>query len=347
MLFVIGSKVKLLKTHATGTVLERLADGMVLVRLDDDGFEIPVFEDDLARIGGSASPVKARVIHTPDKSHSPDPAHRKVETQYTILNATGLQMAFVPTEKTPGVVESYDLHLINDTLYEAVVSIGLYFNESAPIKWDGKLPGTGSAEIGAMPFDHLNQSPEIELTLRWVTTEMLTDPCTTTLKLKPKTFFKNVKTAPLLNTQVHLFKLADAPRFDEDKKQEDLVSYTRRHTRSGYGFNPSTNKWVEISDSKAFADFRQEIDLHIERLRPNAGKLSNTEILRIQLSAFEKFIEEAIRLGVERVFVIHGIGKGKLRDEIATRLLQMPHIRSFKNEYHPRYGWGATEVEIG
>ncbi|WP_428409939.1 Smr/MutS family protein [Phaeodactylibacter xiamenensis] len=41
---------------------------------------------------------------------------------------------------------------------------------------------------------------------------------------------------------------------------------------------------------------------------------------------------------------MHGIGKGKLRDSIASRLIQMPEVRSFRNEYHHRYGYGATEV---
>jgi len=38
------------------------------------------------------------------------------------------------------------------------------------------------------------------------------------------------------------------------------------------------------------------------------------------------------------------IGKGRLRNEIASRLVQMPEVKTFKNEYHPNYGFGATEV---
>jgi dsDNA-specific endonuclease/ATPase MutS2 len=47
---------------------------------------------------------------------------------------------------------------------------------------------------------------------------------------------------------------------------------------------------------------------------------------------------------VDRIFVIHGVGEGKLRDVISTQLMQMTEVKSFKNEFHPRYGFGATEV---
>jgi len=74
--------------------------------------------------------------------------------------------------------------------------------------------------------------------------------------------------------------------------------------------------------------------------------MDNAQILRLQLSHFEAFIENALRIGVPRVFIIHGVGKGKLRDMIATKLIQNRDVETFRNEYHPRYGWGATEVEF-
>ena len=345
MLYVVGSRVRLTKTGDTGVVIERMLNGMVKVRLDEDGFEIPVFEDDLERDDAVASAiVKARVIQKEDKSQPDLPKENTAQTQYAIINPTGLLLAFVPHQNAGGQVLSYDLHLINDTSYEAVAGFGIYFNEDPPLKWDGKVPGPGEVKIGSMPFDALNQSPEVELTQKWITTEGDTESKTFTLRIKPKSFFRHVRMAPLLNVNAHLFKLVDKPAFDEKEKSEDLGEYTRQHARQGWNYDEELHKWVEVADSKKLAGFQHQIDLHIEKLRPGAPKMSNPEILRIQLAAFEKYLEEAISLGVERVFIIHGIGKGKLRDEIATRLFQMPEVKSFKNEYHPRYGWGATEV---
>jgi dsDNA-specific endonuclease/ATPase MutS2 len=84
--------------------------------------------------------------------------------------------------------------------------------------------------------------------------------------------------------------------------------------------------------------------LHIENLVKDHSKMSNGEIMKTQLNHFHGYLDEATRLGVQKVFVIHGIGKGKLRNEIATILMRNPDVKTFKNEYHPKYGTGATEV---
>ncbi|MEM8907482.1 MAG: Smr/MutS family protein, partial [Bacteroidota bacterium] len=97
----------------------------------------------------------------------------------------------------------------------------------------------------------------------------------------------------------------------------------------------------EVED---FARFESEIDLHIEKILDRPGKMSQSEMLRLQILAFDQYLEQAIRLGVDRVFIIHGVGKGKLKNKIASSLIQNPDVETFKNEYHPKYGYGATEV---
>jgi dsDNA-specific endonuclease/ATPase MutS2 len=99
----------------------------------------------------------------------------------------------------------------------------------------------------------------------------------------------------------------------------------------------------EVSE---MAHFSPEIDLHIENLSKDYRGLSNGDILKIQLRHFDSFMDKAIRLGVDRIFVIHGLGKGTLKDSIHSRLVSEYRIKTFRNEYHPRYGWGATEVEF-
>jgi dsDNA-specific endonuclease/ATPase MutS2 len=44
------------------------------------------------------------------------------------------------------------------------------------------------------------------------------------------------------------------------------------------------------------------------------------------------------------VYIIHGVGKGRLKEMIHARLKRHSDVEHFKNEYHERYGWGATEV---
>jgi dsDNA-specific endonuclease/ATPase MutS2 len=42
--------------------------------------------------------------------------------------------------------------------------------------------------------------------------------------------------------------------------------------------------------------------------------------------------------------VVHGIGKGKLKDEIHEILKTKKEVKSFINKYDSRFGYGATEI---
>jgi dsDNA-specific endonuclease/ATPase MutS2 len=42
--------------------------------------------------------------------------------------------------------------------------------------------------------------------------------------------------------------------------------------------------------------------------------------------------------------VVHGVGTGRLRDEIHDILRLKKEVKSFVNMYDPRFGYGATEI---
>ena len=59
---------------------------------------------------------------------------------------------------------------------------------------------------------------------------------------------------------------------------------------------------------------------------------------------FDRFVDKALRLDVDRIYIIHGLGNGILKTEIHQKLEHVPFVRKFSNDYHPKYGYGATEV---
>ena len=95
------------------------------------------------------------------------------------------------------------------------------------------------------------------------------------------------------------------------------------------------------------APARTVVDLHIEKLTDSWKHLSNFEILTIQLKAFEKFYDLAISHHQPSLIIIHGVGTGKLKDEIHEILKTKKEVKSFVNQYHPSYGYGATEIFFG
>jgi dsDNA-specific endonuclease/ATPase MutS2 len=89
---------------------------------------------------------------------------------------------------------------------------------------------------------------------------------------------------------------------------------------------------------------RTVVDLHIEKLMDDWKHLSNGEILGIQLKEFEKWYDLAVAHHQPNLIVIHGVGSGKLRDEIQDALRLKKEVKSFVNQYHPSFGYGATEI---
>ena len=343
MLFAIGTKVKFLHTGDEGVVKARLENGMVSVYLPKDDMEIPAYENDLIRIEEVLkNPVKAKVVEGKKQKVEPKPPAAKIETQYAILKSFGVQLAFLPVENKEGLTEKFIIHLINDTKYKAVYNIKLWLNYRTQT-WSDMLPATSYIALGDMLYDDLNEAPEFEIEISWVTTEGVGKPLSKTLKIKAKSFFKTMRTAPLLNKPTHLYRLSEGPSNKPESKEEDLQSYTKRHAKPTW-YKGDNLRAIDAVDVSGLARFEREIDLHIEALREDRHKLKNAEILAIQLSAFESYLNQALRLGVPSFFVIHGVGKGKLRNEIATRLFNNPDVETFKNEFHPKYGWGATEV---
>ena len=89
---------------------------------------------------------------------------------------------------------------------------------------------------------------------------------------------------------------------------------------------------------------RSVIDLHVEKLTDSWKHLSNFEILTMQLNEFEKYYELAVGHQQQTLIVIHGVGEGRLRDEIHESLRLKNEVKSFVNQFHPLYGFGATEI---
>ena len=102
------------------------------------------------------------------------------------------------------------------------------------------------------------------------------------------------------------------------------------------GSNPGfSNKMASADDI---------IDLHLNQNHVGKGKVSPENALFYQLDEFEKAMDKAIAAGKLEFRVVHGLGKGKLKEEIYKLLEKHPEVKSYKNEYHSRYGYGSTII---
>ncbi|MBP7184095.1 MAG: Smr/MutS family protein [Saprospiraceae bacterium] len=340
MLVRIGTRVILKHTKETGVVIDYIDGDMVLVRIDD-GHEIPCFMEDCLPATSEASHTKV----------SPKPTIEEETkifiSQYAVLNSFGVQIAFEPHRNDQNLINYFDVFIINDLKYNVIYTLEINDDHKKILEKSGTLQSNSAVILGRMPFDVLHDNPVVQSQLTRMSTSGDEPTIEHTLKLKAKTFFQNTKLAPIIHRQVHWFLLAaslDQNNDAETSKKVDLKAYSKSITPIGSKKKKSSTTSFIKHNIEEFSEFNPEIDLHIEKLTSDYQRMTNTEIVHIQLLAMDKFITKALRLGVERVYVIHGVGKGSLKNRIHHHLRSNSNIAFFRNEYHPKFGFGATEI---
>lgn len=147
--------------------------------------------------------------------------------------------------------------------------------------------------------------------------------------------------------------VARTPKKNPDKKkdteQEDFDWTDDREIKKVYDpfFKAPVKKEEKPSQKKSVSSLRDtwEIDLHIHELIDDWRSLSNSEIVEIQMKYLMVFLDKAFTARVPRVIIIHGVGKGVLRDEVRYYLDRFTNIQYFDASYS-EYGAGATEARV-
>ena len=93
-------------------------------------------------------------------------------------------------------------------------------------------------------------------------------------------------------------------------------------------------------------DYSEDIiDLHLENI--TTGRVAPQDALFVQIENFEVALDKAIASGKLEFRVVHGLGKGKLKQEIYKILDKHPNVRSYENNYHSRYGYDVDLLDAG
>lgn len=88
-----------------------------------------------------------------------------------------------------------------------------------------------------------------------------------------------------------------------------------------------------------------EVDLHIHQLTDSHKRMSNHEMLTLQLDTAKRQVEFAIRNRIQKVVFIHGVGEGVLKIELEYLFGRYDNIKFYDADYQ-KYGLGATEVYV-
>ncbi|MEZ5015775.1 MAG: Smr/MutS family protein [Flavipsychrobacter sp.] len=329
MKFSIGDKILVKETEEEGYILSFIGKDMAEVKVGKTTF--PVYLDDIDHPYLKWFTDKKKKT-TKGASLEQLPVEKQQQKRPRL--ARGVYLSFFPEfkiEEMEDVVDSLKVHLLNELPYEIQYQYSLNFAGATEFKHEGKLQAFGHVYLHAIPFDDMNDSPRFVWQVDNLE-EPDMQPEEGVLKIKPQKLFLHIQDALANNKPSFSYLLF-----------EDFKAFSKER------FQLQERKQVKAQiTTKVLAkeEPKYELDLHIEQLLPGYTSLTNSEIIDVQITELERYLRLAINNHQEYMVVIHGIGKGRLREEVHKVLAGIPEIFSYANEWHSKYGFGATEVKF-
>ena len=325
-----------------------IGDRIVLKRTGEEGHVTAYINQQMleVEVGGTTFPVHLEDIDHPylkwftDKnakkkkqSLSEQLPVEKAEGRKQRL-AKGVYLSFMPVYKTEDLEEVVDhlkVYLLNELQLAVKFVYDVRLSNKSTFMHEGVLHAFGNVYLHSISYPDMNDQPRFN----WQLTDTVNTNMETAegvLRIRPAKFFEHITHMMKHNEPTFSYPLIED--FAPKKKQEPKEKFEP----------PAKSKSIPLVTTRTIEPAKYEIDLHIEALVDNKRGLSNADIVKIQLDTLQHNIHLAIVHRQERMVVIHGLGKGKLREEVHAILKQIPEVSRFKNEWSGKYGFGATEI---
>lgn len=336
MKYQIGDKIIVLHSNEEGEVIEIINDKMVMIQVRGvkfpaymDQIDFPYFKRFTEKKLFPAEPKKKYVEDLPKEKKSVKPVEKRV--------ADGVWLSFLPRfvsdEFGDDIVTELKVHLINRTETPLNFIYSLQFFGKQEFEVRGEVMAFTDFYLHDVDFEDMNDSPAFVFEFSLLKADKKkADYYEASVKLKPKQLFDRIELLKEKGEATFTYKL-----FDQypDRPYDDYVETPV----------PKGTKVYSLKDIRQHIQpARTVVDLHIEKLTDSWKHLTNGEILTMQLKEFDKWYDAAIANYQPHLIVIHGIGSGKLRDEIHQLLRNRREVKSFVNQFHPSFGYGATEI---
>lgn len=247
---------------------------------------------------------------------------------------SGIYILVFPKYGIEGGVVAFDVALLNFLDDALEFELQISFMGDVAFSDKGLLEAVSYIDIAKLMLDQLNDSPAIEVKAHF-DEDGNQKTISKTIKFKPKLVAKQPVYCEAIDDEAIVFSV-----YETGKKQEQLADHHEAIERIKAGWKDDEGS----SDSHYLWASNDTVDLHIEQLVTKSEGLSNTEILDIQMREFERQLDSAIANNQHRLLVIHGIGKGILKNKIHDYCRSHPHVKSYQLAAPWMNGSGATEI---
>jgi hypothetical protein len=337
MKYQIGDDILVLHSNEEGKVVEIINDKMVMIEVR--GVKFPAYMDQIDfpyfhRF--TKKPVVAEKKQTPKVYIDQVPAEKPQPNKIKVAN--GVWLSFLPKfsldDFNDEVVETLKIHLANKTDHDLQFDYRQLFNGEENFGLINEVKAFHDFYLHDIPFEAVNDTPSFQVDFSLLKAQKhKADHFETVLKLRPKQIFQKVEALKESNEPTFSFLLFET-------YPDKAVDYFPLDSLAAKGF-----KVYDIAKAKEkLPPARSVIDLHIEKLVGSWEKMNPFEMLTLQLAELEKWMDIAIAHKQAELIVIHGVGAGKLREEVHEFLKTRKEVKHFINQYDSRFGYGATQV---
>lgn len=343
MKYEVGDTILVLHSDEEGKVIEIINEKMVLIEVR--GVKFPAYMDQIdfpyfKRF--SAQKLVPEKKPTTFIDSIPKENQKKIQKRAS----TGVLLALLPVFNTDEFGDDYvvtlKIHLQNNTEDELNFTYKLQEQGHSTFEIKSQILPFHDFYLHDVAFEAMNNNPQFWFEFSQTKTKINKAPYyETLLKMKAKQLFTRI--AELQKSGAAFFSYELFKEYP-DRTAEPIASEL-----------PDTNS-MDISKLAAFGfkvnskknrkaeSIQTTIDLHIDKLREDWRSMDKSEILHYQLSEFEKQLDKIYGHRLPQMTVIHGVGKGRLKEEIHEILKYKSEVKNFVHQYHPWYGYGATEI---
>ena len=333
MKYEVGDKILVLATDEEGKVVELMNEKMVMIEVR--GVKFPAYMDQIDfpyfKMFSQKKTVEKKNIYVDNIKREKTVPRKKT--------GDGVFLNFLPVFDKDvfddDVVEKLKIYLINQNEEGYDFKYDLVFNGESSFNLKANIGGLSEFYLHDVSFEDMGDGPKFEFDFS------LTNPDKKKAaghevfyKLRSKQLFNKIEETQKKNEASFRYELFThyPDRVNEEKVDMSMLGHA--------GFRVYNADKIRENLSPA----RSVVDLHIEKLTDHWQQLTNFEILTSQLNNFEKYYELAMAHKQATLIVIHGVGEGILRNEIHDILKLKKEVKSFVNQFHPLYGYGATEI---
>ena len=328
----IGDRVRMLSGTEEGIVTKILKHGQVEIEIEE-GFRLPVMAAEVVVINkqeekyfGKKSPIveeEEKPIVKPTKKSKKSTAGEGVYLAFTDFNDKLL-----------------NVYLVNNLSYSMLVTVTEQLeNGKEKHLFSEQIDKETASKIHRLSREDFEKWKPLTIRAIFFKKEDFEPKQTLFFQMGfNNSFFRVKRTAPVLEKESYLFRV-EGREIQPDLPIEKLQVIDVNSLRERIIENSS-----KVSPYKTEVP-PKEIDLHIEELAPDHYDImTNEAIITMQLEYFELYLDKALAANMESIIFIHGIGVGKLRQEIHRRLSQHPHVKFYQDAYKDKFGYGATKA---